>query len=119
MLLHNLFDLGAFKLLGFMPCNKNNIPAAVAQRCNSPVSFFDDSAAAVALHGAAQLFSGCYADTANSRAVFQYIGNQRRICLCSASPVGSAEVTVLLKRYYFRQSNQSIRFRVLKNQNSD
>jgi len=111
---HNLFDLGAFQELGLVPRDKDYIPAAAAQGRYSAVSRLDNSAAAVALNGTAELFSGCYPNTANSRAVFQYIGNQRRICLCSASPVGSAKITVLLKRYYFRQSNQSVRFRVLK-----
>ena len=114
MLPYNLFDLCAFQMFGSVPRDKNNVPSAAADRCNFPVCRLDNSAAAVALHGATQLFPGCYANTANTRAVFQYIGHQRRICLRFASPVGPAEVAVLLKRNYIRQSNQSVRSRVLK-----
>jgi hypothetical protein len=114
MFTHNLFDLGAFLLYRPVSRDKNNIPSPRTQGCGFAVCFLYNPFAAVSLHRAAEFFAGCYAYTANSRAVFQYISNQRGICLWSASPVDSAKITVLLKCCYSCQSNQSVRLRVLK-----
>jgi len=114
MLAHNILDLSAFQQFCSVPRDKNNIPTSAAKGCVFTVCFLDNSAAAVSFNRAAKLFSGCDTDTANTRAVFQYISNQRRIRLRSASSIDSAEVAVLLKCYYFRQNNQSVRSWVLK-----
>jgi hypothetical protein len=114
MLAHNILDLGALEQLGSVPRDKNNIPSSAAKRRVFSVCFLDNSAAAVAFNRTAELFARCYANTANTRAVFQYISNQRGICLRSASSIDSAKIAVLLKCCYFRQNNQSVRSRVLK-----
>ena len=114
MLAHNILDLGAFQQLGLMPRDKNDIPSSGAKGCVFAERFLDYSAAAVSFHRTAKLFPCRNSNTANTRAVFQYISNQRGVCLRFASSVDSAKVAVLLKCCYFCQSNQSVRSRVLK-----
>lgn len=114
MFAHNRFDFGAAERFCSVPRNKHHIPSSAAQRSRFTVCFPDNSAAAVAFHRAAELFAGGHTDTANARAVFQYISDQRGICQRPAAPVDPAKIAVLLKGGYLCQSNQSVRSRVLK-----
>lgn len=109
MIPHNTLYLRAFHLRCLMPRHKHNIPSPRAKRGKAPVRFADNPAAAVALDGATEFLSCCDTDTAKPRAVFQHIGNQRRICLSSAASIHTPKVAVLLKDHYFLQINQSVR----------
>ncbi len=95
-----------------MPCDKNNVPSAAAQRGHVAVCLLDNSAATVSFNRAAEFFACSDTDTANARAVFQHISYQRRMYVWFAPSIGSAEITVLLKCGYFRQSNQPVRLKV-------
>ena len=92
---HRLLDIGAFQTQRLEPSDKNDVPSAATFRGKTAVSFFDNAAAAVTLHCAAELFARRDADTTNARAVFQRINNQRRTFARLAASVDAAKVGIL------------------------
>ena len=75
---HNGGKIGAFNLFGFEPCNKHNIPVTAAHGGNRGECRPDNTAASVSLDCAAELFSGCDADSAAETSVLDSIGHQGR-----------------------------------------
>ena len=93
---HNRFNVCAFEALCSESGNKNNIPRSIALARERCVSRADNSAAAVALDGAARLFAHGNAVTAHTCAVFHSVCDERRIGFASAPVVGVAEFDILI-----------------------
>lgn len=73
---HNGGKIGAFNLFRFEPCNKDDIPVSRALGRNRGECRPDNAAASVSLDCAAELFCGCYADSAAETSVLDSIGHQ-------------------------------------------
>ena len=93
LFLHQKPNFSAFLVNCFRPCNEHNI--ITSWRCRQHLcSCANHSSRPVAFHCISDFFACCYPHTTNSRAVFENVGDQRRICVCFSAGICPAEITV-------------------------